>query len=324
MATKDTPKVVGVGCGRMANNVHYPSVKSFDDVELVALCDVNEEALNATAEKYEVDGRYTDYKEMIEKTAPDAVYAIGQPHHMYDVWVWCLQQGLNLFIEKPLGLNLHQAEVLANLAEENDCITQVNFQRRGTPMVAMLRDEVLERGPIEHAVVEFYKSSTKPCVTAKSHMHDDVPHAADTLRWMCGGEVKKLHTVTRRVNVKDINFVSALVEFDNGATGTLTASWTSGRRIFRVQMHGHGVAVDAEHEGYGYLYKDNNSEPETFHGRKYAGTEENYIAGGFQARHREFADAIKAGTLPASHFGDALKTMQLIELILAQSALRGD
>jgi virulence factor len=47
------------------------------------------------------------------------------------------------------------------------------------------------------------------------------------------------------------------------------------------------------------------------------------VFGGFQAKHREFIDAVKAGRQPGSHFADALKTMEVAERILAQDLLRG-
>jgi hypothetical protein len=90
----------------MANAVHFPSLAAFADVEFAAICDLDAERLRQTADRYGIDRRYTDYRKMVEEAAPDAVYAIGQPHLMYDVWVWCLQQGQNLYIEKPMGLTL--------------------------------------------------------------------------------------------------------------------------------------------------------------------------------------------------------------------------
>ena len=102
-------KIAMVGAGRMANNVHYPSLNSFDDVEIAAICDLDDERLEATATKYEVQGRYKDYRKMVEEVDPAGVYVIGQPHYMYDIWIWCLQQGLNLYIEKPMGLTWHRA-----------------------------------------------------------------------------------------------------------------------------------------------------------------------------------------------------------------------
>jgi len=78
-------RVAMIGAGGMANTVHYPSLASFDDVEIAAICDLDEARLNATSDKYGVDKRYTNYPAMCEEVAPDAVYAIGQPHIMVDV-----------------------------------------------------------------------------------------------------------------------------------------------------------------------------------------------------------------------------------------------
>lgn len=61
----------------MANTVHYPSLASFEDVEIAAICDLDTNRLNATADKYQVAGRYSDYRKMIEEVAPDGVYASG-------------------------------------------------------------------------------------------------------------------------------------------------------------------------------------------------------------------------------------------------------
>src|SRR5262245_60760894 len=130
MREKTEVRVGMIGAGGMANNVHYPSLASFADVELAAICDLDEARLNATANKYEVESRYTNYRKMVEEVAPDAVYVIGPPHMMFDIWTWCLNEGLNLYIEKPMGITIHQARALAYLADKKNCITQVSFQRR--------------------------------------------------------------------------------------------------------------------------------------------------------------------------------------------------
>jgi len=321
--SRQNVRVAMIGAGSMANRVHYPSLASFDDVDIVAICDIDVERLNATADTYGVERRYTDYRKMVEEVTPDAVYAIGPPHIMFDIWVWCLEQGQNLYIEKPMGITIHQARSLAYLAEKHGCITQVSFQRRSCPMVVKLREECLKRGPITHAVCRFYKCAIDPYLAARDHMMDDGVHAIDTLRWMCGGEVEEIHSVSRRVLVPDINFFAALLEFDNGATGLMVNSWTSGRRIFDVEMHAPGICVEAEHEGKGYLYADGDTEGVEYDTREVAGSDEFYVYGGFRAKNREFIDCLKAGRQPSSHFGDALKTMEVAEKILAQAILRG-
>ena len=316
---KSKVRVAIVGAGSMANQVHYPSLSSFKDVRIVGICDLNPERLEQTAEKWGIEGRYQDYRKMVEETAPHAVYAIGQPEHMYEVWTWCLKQGLNLCIEKPMGITIHQARSLAHLAEQHQCITQVSFQRRTCPMVVKLREECLQRGPITHAVCEFYKCAPESYLAARDHMMDDGVHAIDTLRWMCGGEVAAVQSVTRRVSTPDVNFILATLRFDNGATGVMINSWTSGRRIFRVQMHAPGICAEAEHEGKGTLYADGDTNGVTFDTREVSGSEELFVFGGFQAKNREFIDCVRDKTLPGSHFGAAVKTMKMAEMILAQT-----
>ena len=314
-------RVAMIGAGSMANRVHYPSLASFEDAEIAAICDLDPHRLHTTADRYGIEKRYSKYRRMIEEIAPDAVYAIGQPHLMYDVWMWCLSQGLNLYIEKPMGLTIHQARALAHVAEKQGCITQVSFQRRTCPMVVQLRTECLKRGPIVHAVCIFYKCNIEPFLGARDHMMDDGVHAIDTLRWMCGGEVVEVQSLTKRVLVPDINFIAALLHFDNGATGVLMNSWTSGRRIFKVEMHAPGICVEAEHEGKGVLYADGDTEGVEVDTREVAGSEEFFVFGGFQAKNRDFIDAVKSGGQPGSHFSDALKTMEVAETISARALL---
>jgi hypothetical protein len=54
-----------------------------------------------------------------------------------------------------------------------------------------------------------------------------------------------------------------------------------------------------------------------------AGSDEFFVFGGFQAKNREFIDAIRGGAAPSSSFPDALKTMQIAHRILAQATLAG-
>ena len=314
-------RVAMIGAGVLANRVHYPSLASFDDVEIVAACDLDPKRLAKTAGAHGIERRYADYRQMIEEMEPDAVYAIGPPHVMYDPWVWCLEHGQNLFIEKPMGITLHQARALAYLAEKHGRVTQVGFQRRTAPLAVKLRDACLQHGPMVHAICRFYKCQITPYLEARDHMLDDGVHAIDTLRWMCGGEVIGIESTTKQVGVPDINFFSATLHFDSGATGLLVNSWSSGRRIFAVEMHAPGVCAEADLEQGGVIYADGDTTGTSYTSRDVAGSDEPYVIGGFRAKSREFIDGVKTGARPGSHFSDALKTMDVAEQILARATL---
>ncbi|AHF90431.1 dehydrogenase [Opitutaceae bacterium TAV5] len=312
-------RIAMIGAGQLATAMHYPSLVSMPDVEIAAMCDMNPERLKLVGDQFGVARRHTNYRDMLEEITPDAVYVVGPPHHMYDIWTDCLKRGLNLFIEKPLGLTLHQAQNLAHLAGKHGCITQVGFQRRIAPIAVKLYDECRKRGPIVHAVCRFYKCASDPFSGAVDHMMDDGVHSIDTLRWLCGGEIIRIQSVTRRVGTPDINFISALIEFDTGATGLLVNSWTSGRRIFDIEIHAPGICAELQHEGKGRLHADGDTTGVEFDTREVSGSDQIHVYGGFHAKSREFLDAMRAGRLPSSHFGDALKTMTAAVEILSQS-----
>lgn len=325
-------RIAMVGAGGMAASVHYPSLRSFDDVDIVAVCEQSRDRLDSTCDQFAIpaDSRFhcpgpADYQAVLEEVKPDGVYVIGPPNIMFPLWVWCLQAGHNLYIEKPMGLSLHQAQMLDHLAAERQLITQVSHQRRAVPLCRRMRDELLKKGPITHGVVEFYKCAMSPMLDARDHMMDDGTHAVDTARWICGGEVVDVVGHCKRIGVPDINWIGAMLHFDNGSTCFVICSWASGRRVFRVQMHSPGGYTDAEIEKEAYLYLDGDYEGKRFTTQEVAGSSENYIFGGFQTKNREFIDSLKTGKdVCSSPFSDAVKTMEVCEAILAQAVLNGE
>jgi len=314
-------RVALIGAGQMANKVYYPTLSSLEDVEIVGLCDRNSDKRHLTANTYNIEKTYHDYKKMVEELLPDAVFAIGHPHTMYDVWMWCLEKGLHLFIEKPLGITLHQTRMLAYMAERKKCITQVGFQRRASPLLKNLTETCKSRGQITYAFVEFIKNASDPFLCARDHMLDDGVHAIDTLRSICEGEVVEIHCITKRIGVPDLNFITATLTFDSGAIGQMHCNWTSGCRAFRVELHAPSICARADLEGKGYLYQDGNTDGIELDARQIAGSDDRIIYCGFLAKIKEFLSCVQTAQLPSSNFSDALKTHIVAEKILAKDLL---
>ena len=61
-ASRERVRIAVIGAGAMANTVHCPSLASFPDVDLVAACDIDEQRLVATWDRYGIAGRYSDYR----------------------------------------------------------------------------------------------------------------------------------------------------------------------------------------------------------------------------------------------------------------------
>ena len=322
-------KMAFVGAGSRANQVHYPAFASLPDVEISGICDIDPGRLAETAGRYGVaqNARYGAtvyaYRDMLRDLKPDGVAVIGNPEEMINIWRWCLENGFNLYIEKPMGLSLHQAQVLEALARRNGCVAAVSLQRRTTPVIMKLREECLKRGPITHAMVRFYKCAPGDFLESRDHMMDDCVHAIDTLRWACGGEAVRVSSITRRVGTVDINYISATIEFDNESVGYLINSWTSGRRVFDIEMHAPGVCAEAEHETGGTLYADGDTKGLYFTAADCAQDERFEAYTGVKLLARDFVDCCRdRAKVPMASFAGTLKTMEIAETILAQSILR--
>jgi len=310
-------KVGIIGAGSLANSVHYPSLAEFDDAEIVAICDLDEGRLKSTAEKFQIGRTYGNYKEMVNKEDLDAVYIIMPPHHLFDLVIHCLNQKLNVFIEKPPGVTAEQTLNMALTAEANDCLTMVGFNRRFIPVMVEARKMVEERGQILQCAATFYKNSIGAgpyYAGAIDILTCDAVHAVDTLRWM-GGEVAAVASDVRKLHASYDNSFNALLKYENGATGFLLTNWVVGKRVHTFEMHAKGISAFIDGDDKAVIYSDNKAEGVVLDTHEVAGSSESHKYYGFYGEDRHFIDCIKAGQMPQTNFADAYKTMELVTSI---------
>jgi virulence factor len=313
-------KLALIGAGGMANGVHYPSLTEMADVDMAAICDVAEDKLHATADKFEIEGRFTDYKKMIEEVAPDAVYVLMPPHHLFDIVVHVLQQKLACYIEKPPGVMSEQTRQMANLAEENDLITMCAFNRRFIPLNRLCRDKVQATGDINQVVATFYKFHTGGAYYngAIDILSCDAVHAVDSLRFF-GGDVVDCASAVRSLGKSFDTSFQALVEFESGAIGVLLTNWQTGGRVHTFEIHSAGASAFIDPDDKALLHLNGELNAEIITANEAAGREEKYHSYGFFGENRHFIDCLKAGIQPECNFRDASKTMELVDLIYASS-----
>lgn len=330
--TNSNVRVALVGAGVMANTYHYPSLASMPDVDLVGISDLVESKARQTADRFGIppDHVYTDYRQMLSELQPQAVYVLMPPQHVYEPAHHVLQQGCHLFVEKPPALTVTQARMLTYTAEQHNCLTMAGFQRRYSPAITAIRDQVEARGPIQFADVSFLKSTGDLATPAGFYdgaidpLTSDGIHAVDLVRWLCGGEVEEVHpdVRTRGIQGPVPNAFSAHITFSTGAVGFVHYNQLTGRRIFRSEFHGPNITgyVDADRESF--LVAD-NGEPELQPSSEFArsslpsGQElqpEHWL--GFWHESRHFIDCIHSGQQPSSNFADAVKSMELAQRIL--------
>jgi virulence factor len=312
----ETLRVGMIGAGSMANTVHYPSLAEFKDVRIEAICDLDKQRLVETAAKYGVEKRYQDYREMVDQNHLDAAYIVMPPHQLYDLVIYCLKKGLNVFIEKPPGISLEQTRNMALVAKRNNCLTMVAFNRRYIPLMREVRSIVEERGSMIQCMATFYKNMVgleHPYYQgAVDILTCDAIHAVDTLRWM-GGEVEEVKGNVRGLYADYENSFNALIEFEGGGVGFLVTNWAVGKRVHTFEMHAKGISAFVDPNVRAIIYRDNKEEGQVIGAEEAAGSGEFAKYYGYYAENRHFVDCIKECRQPESNFDDAVRTMQLIE-----------
>ncbi|NOZ21432.1 MAG: Gfo/Idh/MocA family oxidoreductase [Planctomycetes bacterium] len=316
---KKVIRVAFIGAGGRSASVHYPSIRDLPGAEIAAMCDLNEELLNKRGDEFGVKKRYTNYKEMIEKEKPDAVYASMPPQLLFDVAATVMDMKTNLIVEKPPAVTAEQTRQMALIAKRNKVLTAVTFQRRYCPIIRGGKKMCEKTGAVHTAVSTFYKNAVgaKPYYNgAMDILTCDAIHAVDTLRYLCGGEVESVASDVRRLYAEHWTAHLALVKFSSGATGVLLTNWMTGRRFFTVEIHTKGMSLFGDPEEGGKVYADGKNEPVAdLNPFEMAGSQDAHRAFGPYDMSAHFMDCIRKGKQPETNFEDATKTMELIDAI---------
>lgn len=135
-------KVAVIGCGNISV-MHLDSIKAFDDVELVAVCDIKEDRAITTAQKY--GGKaYTDYKEMFKCERLDAVH-ICLPHYLHvPVAIDAFKSGISVLSEKPMSIKYEDAVRAVDTAEACGVKYGVIFQCRYNAPSRLVKKRILD------------------------------------------------------------------------------------------------------------------------------------------------------------------------------------
>src|SRR5437899_3264941 len=116
-----------IGCGgKGSSDTQFCSSEN-----IVALCDVSENAAAKTREKYPDAKFYKDYREMLEKEKSLDAVDIATPDHMHAVIAaTAIKMGKHVYCQQPLTHDGYEARVLRQLAKEHGAATEMGTQRR--------------------------------------------------------------------------------------------------------------------------------------------------------------------------------------------------
>jgi predicted dehydrogenase len=129
VAPSDKLRIAGIGAGGKGGGDLIEFAKS-PNVDIVALCDVDDRQAVNSRKKFEKAGYYKDFREMLEKEKNniDAV-SIGTPDHTHAVaTLAAMQLGKHVYTQKPLTHDIYEARMLTEAAKRYNVVTQMGNQ----------------------------------------------------------------------------------------------------------------------------------------------------------------------------------------------------
>ncbi len=137
-----------IGMGGIAGS-HLDSYKKQPDVEIVAACDLIEGKSEKSLEKHGITGVkcFTDYKQMIDTVAMDAVSVCTYNRTHAECTIYALEHGLHVLLEKPMTVTLEEAVAIRKAEKKSGKIVSVGFQPRFDANMQMIK-KIVQSGEL--------------------------------------------------------------------------------------------------------------------------------------------------------------------------------
>ena len=241
--------VIGTGFGAA---VHIPALMHLDATEVVAVVSRREERASAVAGRYNIPTASTDWRDVINDPAVDAVVVATPPYLHHQMVITAIEAGKHVLCEKPLARNLAETRDMAKLAASANVVAMVNHQFRYLPIrrrVKELIDEGYIGDPHSVSMIVFRSSLADPddrsfgwmmeADKAGGMLRASGSHYIDTLRWWLGDihavagvtatmvTHRKLPDSTTKARVDADDNFAFMLRFANGAIGSVHFSATA-------------------------------------------------------------------------------------------------
>ena len=125
----DEIKVGLVGLGAIATSTHLPTLLSIDGVNVTAAAETDRKTLERIARRHRIASTYRAYDEMYDKEDLDAVFVCLPNFLHYRAVKRALENELNVFCEKPMGLDADEAARLVRLARRKRLKLAVGYNK---------------------------------------------------------------------------------------------------------------------------------------------------------------------------------------------------
>lgn len=326
-----------IGCGRIATNHIKAAINN--KLDIVAVCDVVPDHIESLLAKHNLEGdksikRYTDYKKMLEENSDIELVAIATESGIHaEIALYTIDKGINVIIEKPMAMNIKDADEIIKRSEEKKVTVCACHQNRFNVAVHKMR-EALEQGrfgKISHGSIhvrwnrnkDYYDQAPWRGTWAQDGgaLMNQCIHGIDLLRWTMGDEIDEVYGVTKQqfhhyLEAEDIGM--AVVKFKNGAVGTIEGTTNVYPQNLEETLYVFGENGTVKLGGKSvnnidvWNFADEKDSDNDLKGLKEETS--NVYGNGHTSLYADVIDAIKTGRKP---YVDAVAGRNALELVLA-------
>jgi len=228
---RDTYRVAILGCrgrGRAAALAYHDHPRT----KIVGLCDLIEERVDALGQQIDVTERFTNLNKMIDQTAPDIVAIPTGTEFHHGLCMAVLEHRVHIEVEKPMCIDLVQADDIISKAERQGSKVAVHHQGRVSPAMQTLQHAV-NQGKIGN--IRYIYGSGKGYYGGYGLMNIGTHMINNMLRFggSCRSVVAQATTKGQPITPQDVvpspsgmgtiacEHLTATLQFDNDVTATL-------------------------------------------------------------------------------------------------------
>jgi predicted dehydrogenase len=227
-----------IGCGYWGPNI----VRTFlelPDVSVDAVADLDWATLEAIVARHPQITNFTeDFHDLFEMDL-DAVVVSTPPETHFEIVRKCLEQGLDVLVEKPLATNTRDARALAELAEAAGRVLMVGHIGAYNPAVDELR-EMIETGELgDIRYIDAVRVGLGQYHPTLNVIWDLAPHDVAILIHLLGESPVSVNTrgiACVRDSIEDVAYMT--LAFPSGILAHARMSWLDPRKTRRITVVG--------------------------------------------------------------------------------------
>lgn len=233
-----TLKVAVIGVGAMGRN-HVRVYYELPDVKLVGVSDLDGNAAASATRLYSTQ-TFTDYRQMLDETKPDAVTIAVPTEYHRETALEVISRGIHLLIEKPIASTVEEGQEIIDAAAQAKVRLQIGHIERFNPAVIALRQQLSENALGKVYQIDARRQGPFPGrIKDVGVVVDLAVHDIDVIRYITGAEITRVYAETaQRIHETREDMVTGLLRLDNGAVGTLTINWLTPTKIRELYVTG--------------------------------------------------------------------------------------